>query len=424
MALVVFTHGLGASEADWGSTLSAVRERLPDHEIRPWTYRTSKLPRIRCIRRVVPALRRWEPQSLSELGEDLWSTIRAESSDHDKIILIGHSLGGLVSAAALVHGFTSNKDRDYRVCGKLRGLICIASPFAGASFAEWTSQLYRPLGENRHIDDLRRKSRERKSIILEFKEEVLNLDRLTFILMKAANDEVVNSDEITGPFRPDEYLPEVLEGNHSSCIRDLECDQPNLVKITGAIEELLHPDAAGSRIAKVAFLNSRSVTIREWYDDRLSRMQRNLDILAWGLASFREDYGGRLAEWSERGIQIRLLLVDPDSPKGSVLCELQDMLEERTAGSTASDIRTFLAAIKPRSDGLEVKVSEYHPGTNIFRVDDEMFFGPYLAGTVSRNAPTGFVLSGYRLYERLSSHFEWMWESAYVSSRSSPSDTE
>ena len=421
MALIVFTHGLGASEADWGSTLSAVRERLPDHQVQPWTYRTSRFPRIRLLRRCVRALSGWEPQSLSELGEALWSTLRVWSSDHDEIILVGHSLGGLVSAAALVHGFTSKKVRDYKVCGKLRGSICIASPFDGASFAEWTSQLYRPFGENRHIDDLRRQSQARRAMIVEFKEEIVNLDRLTLVLMKAENDEIVNSEEITRPFRPDQYFPESLEGNHSDCIYDLTVDHPNLIKLTAAIEGILHSDAAGSRIAKVAFLNSRSVTIREWYDDRLLRMERNLDILAWGLASFREDYGSSLTEWAANGIRIRILLVNIDSHEGAVLCEQQDDLEGRNIGSTVNDIATFLTTIKPQ-ENLDVRVSGFHPGTNIFRVDDEMFFGPYLAGTVSRNAPTGFVLQGYRLYERLLSHFEWMWERAIVSPRSSTSD--
>ena len=421
MALIVFTHGLGANEDFLGSTLDVLRrhERLANHEIKTWGYPTSKFPRLRISRHGRLALRRQNLQTPSEIGEVLWSHLRSWSGDHDKIILVGHSLGGLVSAAALVHGATSSRVRDLRVCAKLRGLICVASPFAGTYVAEWTSHLYRPIGENPQIDDLRSTSDARKSLIQEFREEVLNLDRFTFVLMKATNDETIDPDQITRPFRPSQFLPDELEGSHSGCIRDLGIEHPNLEKLVTAIEGSLNPDAAGQRITKIAFLDSRSVTIGEWYDHRLRQMTSHLDILAWGLAMFREDYGKDLNEWAERGVKIRIILVNPDSQEGSTLCRLQDISEEREIGSTQREILRFLATIRPVNEKLQVRVSDHHPGVNIFRIDDEMFFGPYIAGIASRKAPTGFVLQGQRLFERLTDHFEWMWSNAYDTTGSS-----
>lgn len=427
MALVVFTHGLGASEGFWGSTIDVLRshERLAANEIRTWGYRTSRRPGPPILRPVLQAVRGWKHQSLAEVGEELWSHLRTWSSDHDEVVLVGHSMGGLVTAAALNHGFTTGEDRDLALVAKLRGLVSIASPFAGAASAKRLVQLYRPLGASQHVNDLRPESTARKHIIQDFTRIVLGQDQLTFILMKAGNDAVVLPGEITNPFSRSQYLLETLMGGHSECIRDLRADSDNLSQLVDAIDGILGTAAAGSQDTQIELFHGRSVTIRREYDERLARMEHHLDILAWGLSSFLEDYGDDLAGWASRGNRrIRFLLVNPDSQEGKVLCELQDKLERRRLGSTASDIETFLATVHPVEVSLEVRVSDYHPGINIFRIDGDMFFGPYLAGMVSRNAPTGIVSDGHWLYETLLSHFEWMWEKASVSLRSPSSSSE
>ena len=353
------------------------------------------------------------------------SHLRSWSGNHAEVVLVGHSMGGLVMAAALVHGFTTGEDRDLALVSKLRGLVCIASPFAGAASTEMLVKLYRPLGASQHIDDLRRESATRKRILQDFTRTVLSQDQLTFILMKAGNDAVVLPGEITSPFSRSQYLLETLTGGHSDCIRDLEADSDNLSQLVDAVDCILGAAAVRSQDTQIELFHGRSVTIKREYDERLARMEHHLDILAWGLSSFLEDYGDDLAEWASRGNRrIRFLLVNPDSREGKLLCELQDRLERRRLGSTADDIETFLATVRPVEGSLEVRVSDYHPGINIFRIDSDMFFGPYLAGMVSRNAPTGIVSDGHWLYGTLLSHYEWMWEKASVSSRSSDSGPE
>ena len=416
MALIVFTHGLGADEGFWGSTIDALRshERLADHEIKAWAYRTSKRPGHPVLARYFQALRGWRHQDISEIGEELWSHLRSWSDSHNDVILVGHSMGGLVTAAALVSGFSSGRERDTGLSAKLRGILCIASPFAGASSAERLTQLYKRVGANQHIADLAPDSKTRIRIVQEFTRTVLGHDQLTFILMRAGDDAVVLPGEITNPFSRDQYLSDVLTGGHSECIRDLASEHPNFVKLLSAIEGMLGVSEAGSNTTEISLFRGRSVRIKAEYDDRLTRMTSNLDVLAWGLASFREDYGDDLLGWAARGIRIRLLLVDPNSPQGKMLCDLQDDVEGRAPGSTASDVATFLAAVRPVQGSLEVRTSSYHPGINMFRVDENIFFGPYLAPSVSRNAPTAILSNRHWLYDRLLTHFDWLWENATV----------
>ena len=415
MALIVFTHGLGTSEKFWGSTISVAskHERLAEHTLRTWSYRTTKLPDLPWFRRASAILRGWKNQSLSEIGEELWSNLRSWSDGHDRVILVGHSMGGLVVAAALAHGFSSGEDQNEALCSKMQGLICIATPFAGASLVK---KAFRPYNQN--ISDVSPRSRRRRRIVQNLT-HILEEKELSFVLMRAANDQWVLPGEVTKPFSSDQYRVDVLEGNHSSCVKSLTIDHPNMTKLVRSIRRILDPTVEASYGTRVLLRSSRAVTIKPEYDHRLSLMREHLDVLAWSLVSFREDHRQNLADWVNRGVQIRLLLVNPDTPVGKMLCEHQDTVEGRSTGSTAGDITTFLSEVQPIIGGLEVRVSDFHPGTNIFRVDGEMFFGPYLAGDVSRNAPTGIVSEDHWLYLRLLAHFEWMWERALVSFRSS-----
>jgi hypothetical protein len=50
------------------------------------------------------------------------------------------------------------------------------------------------------------------------------------------------------------------------------------------------------------------------------------------------------------------------------------------------------------------------PALNICRVDEELFWGPYLVGGPSRNNPTIIVKKGGIMFDRLMNHFNMVWE--------------
>ncbi|MCY4369697.1 MAG: alpha/beta hydrolase [bacterium] len=408
MALLVFTHGLGASAGFWGSTIDTLRSHdgLSGHTFKDWSYRTSKRPFL------TKALGRSRYQDLSEIGEQMWSNLRNWSEGHEAVVLVGHSMGGLVTAAASVYGFTSGDDQDIGLCNKLRGLLCIASPFAGANQARNLEALYKRLGvKNKQIADLLPDSENRRTLIQDFTRTVLAHSDIDFFLMRAADDAVISPGDITSPFSQDQYQMDVLSGDHSECVSNLRLADDNVAKLVVAIRQILNPDSLGKELV---LFKSRAVTIRSEYHKRLSQMEEGLDIMAWGLVSFREDYGHELREWANAGTRVRILLVNPHSPEGDVLCRLQDRIECRPSGSTAADVQMFLDSVCPITNKLEIRVSKYHPGVNLFRIDTDIFFGPYLAGTVSRNSPTGIVSEGHWLYDRLSSHFNWLWRKASI----------
>ncbi|MCG2642619.1 hypothetical protein ACFPFP_22730 [Bradyrhizobium sp. GCM10023182] len=157
---------------------------------------------------------------------------------------------------------------------------------------------------------------------------------------------------------------------------------------------------------------TRSVSIRDEYHSRLSNA-KEVDILGFGLASFREDYGNKFSELSLK-TTFRILLLDPTfpSPENSI-ASIRDREEGHNDGDIRRDVEAFEAAIQ-RASGLIEKNFQIRrlmalPSINIFRVDDEIFWGPYLIADQSRNMPTLLVKRGGFLYDQLRNHFDQLW---------------
>jgi len=158
---------------------------------------------------------------------------------------------------------------------------------------------------------------------------------------------------------------------------------------------------------------SRSVMIKHEYDRRLRAARRAIDIVGFGLKHLKEDYGSEFRGWASRA-KVRILLIDPESPSTRNSYASQRSIEEQDArDSIQNSVRAFLDATQslradPNCD-FQVRLFTCLPSINIFRVDNEMFWGPYLMGEQSRNAPTFLVQRGGVLFERILAHFERIW---------------
>ena len=58
---------------------------------------------------------------------------------------------------------------------------------------------------------------------------------------------------------------------------------------------------------------------------------------------------------------------------------------------------------------FQVRLYRCLPSVNILRVDDELFWGPYLIREQSRNCPTFIVRRGGILFSRFTAHFDSIW---------------
>ncbi|MFP5224603.1 MAG: alpha/beta fold hydrolase [Actinomycetota bacterium] len=100
--LLVFSHGFSLNSSVW---FHQFEELSDDHRLLAYDLRGHGMSEV-------PATGDW---SLEALGRDLLAVIDAETGD-DPIVLVGHSMGGMVTVQAL-------SERPELLDGKVRGLI-------------------------------------------------------------------------------------------------------------------------------------------------------------------------------------------------------------------------------------------------------------------------------------------------------------
>jgi hypothetical protein len=177
-------------------------------------------------------------------------------------------------------------------------------------------------------------------------------------------------------------------------------------------EELKGRIEAFTKAGLVKVFSGRSVLIKDEYHTRLAQ-GRHIDLVGFGLSAFREDYIDDFVGWSHRA-DVRILLIDPDFPTPEhSLADQRDKEENNTVGQIRSDVQAFERAVSNLS-GLNrrrFKVHRMHaiPAINMFRIDDDVFWGPYLMNQQSRNTPTLLATRGGFLFDMLQKHFDALW---------------
>jgi hypothetical protein len=180
-----------------------------------------------------------------------------------------------------------------------------------------------------------------------------------------------------------------------------------------------------SEFGLVDIFEARAVLIKRQYDDRLSKAHVQIDIMGFGLKALREDYADQFQAWGARA-NVRILLIDPSSP--NPLCsyaQQRDVEEADPPGTIKKDVDQFIEKmrtlrIKSPGHKFEVRLYKCLPSVNIFRIDDELFWGPYLIHQQSRKTPTLLVRRGGLLYDQFLEHFERIWNDNTLSTPMNP----
>ena len=156
----------------------------------------------------------------------------------------------------------------------------------------------------------------------------------------------------------------------------------------------------------------RSVQIRKVYENRFDAAREQIDVMGFGLKAFREDFKDRIDQWLSK-VSMRVLLIDPEFPSTRYSYSKQRDTEEDTSGTIESDVKQFVKDLGRFIEQGKFKIRLYQclPSVNVLRIDDELFWGPYLMCQQSRNSPTFLVQRGGILFERMNVHFNKIWES-------------
>ena len=138
---------------------------------------------------------------------------------------------------------------------------------------------------------------------------------------------------------------------------------------------------------------------------------RQVDIIAFGLRSFRDRQSPLMKQLVQQGLQLRVLTLKPDSQhvaarsnaeklkKGQLKSEISELL------SWVSELRTNT----PSAERVQLKTYDASHLDFIFRIDNIVFVGPYLHGQTSQQAITISFRKGGIGFDFWSEYFEKVW---------------
>ena len=142
------------------------------------------------------------------------------------------------------------------------------------------------------------------------------------------------------------------------------------------------------------------------------KAKKNVDIIAFGLTSWRQAKENLIDSMLNRKVRIRIITMNPHS---EILAK-RDYMEGKAQGSTKESIlhlQEFFGKTNNRKK-VEIKYHEQLPLDFYFRIDDHIFVGPYLFGKESQQMITYEFEKGGSGFSYYSDYFESLWNGSSV----------
>jgi len=175
------------------------------------------------------------------------------------------------------------------------------------------------------------------------------------------------------------------------------------------------PVADGQHGDQVRPYSGRGLIARDQWNGIISGTTRHLWLYGMAEQGYANDDAvpGILTEAAGAGCDVRVLLLDPDSPAAAAVCAD----EGSPPGTLPARIRAALAeftAMRAACPVIAIRLYDTYPTASIVRGDGEMLATPYLRYFFGANSPT-FALTAESapvMFARYERHFESMWSNA------------
>lgn len=157
-------------------------------------------------------------------------------------------------------------------------------------------------------------------------------------------------------------------------------------------------------------------------DEHMKELENELDIIAFGLRSFRHSQENLIRDKVKKGLKIRILTTHPQS----VFLKQREKDEKRLEGEIKKTIEDLiewineLKQIAPNPDNIQIKLYDTLPLDFYFREDDYVYLGPYLYGKDSQQTISFEFKGPSEGYNYYKNYFETLWNDNNFSK--SPSD--
>lgn len=140
---------------------------------------------------------------------------------------------------------------------------------------------------------------------------------------------------------------------------------------------------------------------------------KQLDGIAFGLKSFRTNRRSDVLSCMQRGMNVRLLVMNPSS----MFIEQRELEEKASAGSIQKsilDLVDWADKLNRESNKGKIQIKFYDCMTLDFywRMDDELYVGPYLLEFESQQTVTYKYVKGGKGFKLYSEYFESLWNNS------------
>ena len=155
-------------------------------------------------------------------------------------------------------------------------------------------------------------------------------------------------------------------------------------------------------------------------DTKIKKVKNNLDVVAFGLKSFRENHSADIQKCLNNGTIIRILTMSPNS----IFVSQREKEENETEGQIkntingliewAKDINAKVKKTKNSKKAGHIEIRGYDCMTLDFywRMDNELYVGPYWYGMSSQQTITYKFDEGGEGFKDYTDYFEKIWRSA------------
>ncbi|MBV6443154.1 MAG: hypothetical protein EPGJADBJ_04883 [Saprospiraceae bacterium] len=144
----------------------------------------------------------------------------------------------------------------------------------------------------------------------------------------------------------------------------------------------------------------------------LLEMEKELDIIAFGLRSFRDSQSDLLQKKVKNGLKIRVLTISPNS----FFLKQREKDEKEIEGhmkNTIIQLAEWLSWLKQSSpdadNNIQIRYYDTLPLDFYFRQDEYLYIGPYLWGLTSQQTISYEFRANSQGYDYYKSYFENLW---------------
>lgn len=157
--------------------------------------------------------------------------------------------------------------------------------------------------------------------------------------------------------------------------------------------------------------------------------RKRLDVIAFGLRSFRDALSDLLENKVANGMSLRLLVPNPESPFVSQR-EKEELEVQGQIRNSILSLSAWITRLKRTAASNEQVSLRYYdamPLNFFFRLDDALYVGPYLYGKLSQQTISFEFSAGSAGYEYYCRYFDSLWSDTdfcrdYLDLTSQPKD--